>query len=369
MAADRIDVLGLARDVWRGRRIVALTTAATVAVGLFAAIFGEVKYRVRVVVVPQTGRQMSGGNLQGLAAMAGMAGIDLSGADGSGGLPPALYPMVAASVPFQKELMSAAVPVAAHAEEVTLLDYFTGRGYRPFSLFPFIVDHTVGLPRTVLGTLRGKRATAETIVPRSDMVGLTARESVCMRQLARLVTVDVNEKSGYIAIEATMPEALMAAAVARRTQELLQEYVTLFKVQKVRADLDFIEKRYEEVRVDFEARRRALAEFQDSHRDITSALARTRESRLEDEYRLAFSLYSELASRREEARIAVKEDTPEFTVVEPATVPFERAAPRRARIAAASLVAGLVLGAALALVLPAAGWAAPRGRGKKKAIQ
>jgi uncharacterized protein involved in exopolysaccharide biosynthesis len=364
MDPAKIDILGAARDVWRRRAVVARVAAAVVAVGIFAALFGEVKYSSRVVVVPQTGQQ-TGGGLQGLAAVAGMAGIDLSGASETGGLNPSMYPMVASSVPFRKELIRTAVPVSGHDGPVTLLDYFTEPGYRPFSLFPFLADYTVGLPRTLLDAVRRRRGEGAAAVEVPGVEGLTPRESECMRRLERRVAVDVNEKNGYIALSATMPEPVMAAAVARRAQELLQDYVTRFKVQKVQADLDFIEERYEEARVDFEERQRALAEFQDSHRDITSALARTRESRLENEYQLAFSLYSELAGRREQARIAVKEDTPVFTVVEPATVPFERAAPKRARMAAASLVAGLGLGVALALALPA-GWSVRNMKRKKR---
>jgi len=354
MTEDTIDIAELARGVWHRRRLVVRTAAAAVAVGLFVALFGEVKYRSRVVMVPQTGQQASGSGLQGLAAVAGMAGIDLSSGNTSGGLSPALYPMVVSSVPFQKELMRTAVPLDGHGE-VTLIDYFTERGYRRFSLFPFLADYTVGLPHTLIDAVRMRRERddAHSATESSGIEGLTVRENESMRRMAHLVAIEVNDKNGYIALEATMPEARMAAAVASRAQELLQDYVTRFKVEKVQADLDFIETRYEEVRIDFEARQRALAEFQDSHRDITSALARTSESRLENEYQLAFSLYSELATRREQARIAVKEDTPVFTVVEPATVPFERAAPKRVRIVVASLALGLALGVALALALPA----------------
>jgi len=368
MEPRKIDLIGLARDVWRGRGVVVRTVCVCVAVGLVVALFGEVKYGARAVVVPQTDDRSESGNFQGLAAVAGMAGIDLSGVGGSGGLSPGLYPMVVASVPFQKELMATAVPVDGREGEVTLIDYFTERGYRPFSLFPFIRDYTVGLPRTILDAVR--RGLPAPTVPSEGgerMQGLSGREYECLRRLAGRVTVEVNEKSGYITIAATMPEARMSAAVARRAQELLQEFVTRFKAQKAQAELDFIDERYGEVKVDFEARQRALAEFQDSHSDITSALARTAESRLDNEYRLAFSLYSELAAQREQARIAVKKNTPVFTVIEPVAVPVERAAPKRMRTMMASVVAGVMLGAALALVWPRLSWpSAARRTGTKK---
>jgi LPS O-antigen subunit length determinant protein (WzzB/FepE family) len=103
------------------------------------------------------------------------------------------------------------------------------------------------------------------------------------------------------------------------------------------------------VKADFEEKQRVLALWQDSHRDISSAVARTEEDRLQNEYNLAFSLYSELASQREQARIQVKEDTPVFTILEPVVVPLERTSPKRVQIMIMSLFMGLMLGAAVVL--------------------
>jgi uncharacterized protein involved in exopolysaccharide biosynthesis len=121
-------------------------------------------------------------------------------------------------------------------------------------------------------------------------------------------------------------------------------------VQKVQADLDFIEERYVELKTDFEDKQEVLAAFQDSHRNLSSALARTQESRLQNEYTLAFSIYSELARQREQARIKVKEDTPVFTIVEPVTVPIEKAAPKRVMIMVMSLFLGIFAGAGWVLM-------------------
>jgi hypothetical protein len=347
---DEIDIAGLVRSLWSRRWFIAKVTGAAVLLGLAAALLGEVKYTAGSVIVPQTGQKTSGGNLQGLAAI---AGINL-GAERQGELlSPMVYPMVAGSVPFQKDLMHSQITIPGHDGPVTLLEYFTGNGYRKFSLFPFLKKYTLGLPGLAVRAVRGNRPNA----PQPDSLGggiesLTPDENRCMGILVKLVGVAVNERNGYISLSATMPEAAMAAQVAARAQELLQEYITRFKLQKVEANLDFVEARYKEVKADFEAKQRALAKFQDANRDISLAIARSRENSLSNEYDLAFSIYSEMARQKEQARIEVKEDTPIFTVVEPVTVPVERSAPRRGRIMIISLFLGLLAGAGLALVLP-----------------
>jgi uncharacterized protein involved in exopolysaccharide biosynthesis len=248
--------------------------------------------------------------------------------------------------------MHSRVSVSGHDEPVTLLEYYTESGYRKFLLFPFLAKYTLGLPGVVLGAIRGKKPDAVSDSLPKGVDALTADENECMEILAKLVSVTVNEKSGYISLSATMPEALMSAQVAARAQELLQDYITRFKLEKVQANLDFVEARYKEVRADFETKQRALAAFQDANRDIASAVARTRESRLSNEYDLAFSIYSEMARQREQAQIKVKEDTPIFTVVEPVTVPIEKSAPRRAFILAVSLFLGIFAACGLVLIIP-----------------
>jgi uncharacterized protein involved in exopolysaccharide biosynthesis len=164
------------------------------------------------------------------------------------------------------------------------------------------------------------------------------------------VVVKVDEKNGYIALSASMPRPVMAAQVAAQAKRLLEKYITRFKLQKAQSNLNFIEARYEEVKADFEETRRALAAFRDANHSITSAVAAMRESSLENEYDLAFAIYSELARQREQARISVKEDTPVFTVIEPVTVPMHRSAPKRKIILAVSLVLGLAAGAGLVML-------------------
>ncbi len=347
---EEIDIAELVRTLWARRKFIALVAGVFLLLGLIVALFGEVKYTASVVVVPQTGKAPSGGNLQGLAAM---AGINIGSGEQGDLLSPMVYPMVVGSVSFQKELMHTAVTVEGVDGPVTLLDYFTEDGYRKFSLFPFLRKYTLGLPGVIIGAIRGKSSDNPVFdeLP-SGVEVLTADEDECMEILAKRVAINVDEKNGYISLSATMPDALMSALVAVRAQELLQEYVTRFKLQKVQANLDFIEARYVEAKADFESTQRALARFQDANRDIASAVARTRESRLSNEYELAFAIYSEMARQREQASIKVKEDTPIFTVVEQVTVPTKKSAPRRVQIVMICLFLGLMAGVGFVLVQP-----------------
>ena len=64
--------------------------------------------------------------------------------------------------------------------------------------------------------------------------------------------MNLNDKDGYITLSVDMPEPLAAAQLAAKVQELLQRYVTDFKIQKVKANLEFVEGRYEEAKKEYE---------------------------------------------------------------------------------------------------------------------
>lgn len=345
-----IDLIEVIRKLWAKRKFILKVTVVFMAFGVLIALFSPKEYTAGCTMVPQIGEKTTGGNLSGLAAM---AGINLGSNSGGDVLMPNVYPKILSSVPFQKELMQTEVKFEDYEQPVRLLDYYTGEEYRKFSLLGTIKKYTIGLPGLILGALSKEEATPG--LPDSASSGiqsLSKEEDDCMKILANLVTLTVNDKEGYITLSASMPEPVAAAQLAYKVQVLLQKYVTEFKIEKARANLEFIEERYADAKSEFERKQEELAEFRDANRNFASAVAKTTEERLSNEYAVVLGVYSELAKQREQANIQVKEDTPIFAVVEPVTVPTERSKPKRALICVAFTFLGGFCGVGLVLVLP-----------------
>lgn len=347
---NEIDLVEVVRKLWAKRNFILKVTAVFMVLGLLVAIFSAKEFTAGCTIVPQTGEKSMGGSLGGLAAM---AGINL-GSMGSGEtLSPKIYPKVLQSVPFQKELMATPIKFEEYDEPVELLAYFTDDKYAKFSLFGTIGKYTVGLPFVILKAIRGEQP--EIAIPQGGsyiLETLTKDEDECRKILSERVSLNLNEKDGYITLSVDMPEALAAAQLAARVQEMLQKYITEFKIEKAKANLTFVEERFAEAKQHFEQRQEDLAAFRDANRNFASAVAKTTEERLSNEYNVALGVYSELAKQREQANIQVKEDTPIFTVVEPVTVPSERSKPKRALILIAFTFLGGFIGIGLVLVLP-----------------
>jgi uncharacterized protein involved in exopolysaccharide biosynthesis len=181
---------------------------------------------------------------------------------------------------------------------------------------------------------------------------LSEKEYRCMRVLQNTINLNVNEKEGILTLSAKMPEAVAAAQLVAAIQQMLQRYVTEFKIEKAQVKLQFIEERYADAKKSFENKQEELAAFRDANRNVASAIAKTVEERLSNEYAVALSVYSELAKQREQAGIQVKEDTPIFTIVEPVTVPLERSKPKRTFIFLAFTCLGFFAGIGIVLALP-----------------
>lgn len=347
---QEIDLLEILGRLWRERKFIFKVTFVFLVLGILVALFSSKVYTAQCSIVPQTSSKSAGGNLSGLAAM---AGINLGGGESGELLSPKIYSMIINSVPFQKDLMQVKIKFQEYEEPVPLFDYYTDDKYQKFSLLGVIKKYTIGLPGVIIGALKGKDEKDLPIVEDSTMIeSLSEKEDICVKAIKAAISFNLNEKEGYFILAANMPEPLAAAQLAAATQKLLQKYVTAFKIEKVENNLEFVEGRYQDAKREFEAKQQELAAFRDANRNFALEKARTNEERLKTQSDLLFSVYSELAKQREQANIQVKETTPIFTVVNPVTVPIERTKPKRGLICIAFAILGGFIGMALVLVLP-----------------
>ena len=318
--------------------------------GVLVALFSPKVYTAGSTLVPQSGEKNVSGNLSGLASM---VGINLGSMNGGEVLSPKIYPKIIASVPFQKELMNTALTFEEIDHPVTLFDYYTNDTYEKFSLIGFIKKYTIGLPGVIMEAIRGKDTTS--IVPtgaNSLIQYMTKDELEVSKKLKDIISLNVNDKDGYVQLSAELPEPLAVAQLAQQAQALLQKYITEFKLEKVASNLKFVEDRYNETKNDFEEKQKELARFQDRNKNFSSAMAKIEEERLTAEYTLANNVYNELAKQLEQAKIAVKETTPILTVVDPVVIPNERSKPKRALICILFTFLGGFAGIGVVLGLP-----------------
>ena len=244
---EEIDLVEVIKKLWKNRKLIIKVTVVAMVVGIFVALFSATEYSASCTLVPQSGEQKTSGGLSGLAAM---AGINLNLGGGGDVLSPTMYPRVLSSVPFQKEMMQMPLTIEGVDHSVTLFDYYTKEEYQKFNLLRAIKKYTIGLPGVIMGAIRGEEDTTQVKSGSSAIQSLSPDEKKVSEALGQIVSLNVNDKDGYVELSASMPEALAAAEVAQYAQNLLQRYITEFKIEKVASNLAFIQQRYDEAKAE-----------------------------------------------------------------------------------------------------------------------
>ena len=341
VADDEIDLLALVKTLWNGRKTIILSVISGAILGVFVALLSPVEYTATTVMVPQLGGD-SQSKLGGLGGLAALAGINLDMNQGSE-LSPMIYPQIVSSVPFQLELMNAPLNFQEYSMPVSLFDYYTK--YSKPSILGTVKKYTLGLPFVILKAIKGQPKVLKLSSDTTQLpISLTEDQVTVQKALESMVSLDLNAKEGYITLITNMPEALPAAQLAQKAQLLLQKYITEFKIEKTKANLNFIQERYNETKAEFEKAQVSLAMINDRNKDFTSGLSRIETERIQTRYTISFSVFQELAKQLEQAKIQVKKETPVFTIVEPVTVPSEKSKPKKAMIVAIWIFLGGIIG-------------------------
>jgi len=336
---DEIDLIALAKTMWEGRRTIIKTVIFFALLGLFVALFSKKEYEASTIMVPQIDNPSS--KLGGLSSLASLAGFNMDMNAGANAISPVLYPKIISSVNFQLEIMNAEYLFEELENPISLLDYYL-TVHKP-GLFGIIRKYTIGLPGLIISSIRGEQSD-EVSDSYSEIYKLTKDQDEVRKIIEKNLSLELNDKEGYLTLVSRFHQASLSAQVAQKSQKLLQEYVTQFKVEKALAQLEFIKERYEENKSEFEEAQSKLAAFRDANKNISSEIMRTHEERLQNEYQLAFDVYSELAKQLEQSLIKVEEDTPVFSVIKAVVVPNERSKPKRMTILIISMFLGVVSG-------------------------
>ena len=350
---DEIDLVALIKKLWLNRGLIIKCTCVFMVLGLVVAFVSPKVFTASCDVVPQT--SSGSGSKSQMSSLAKLAGINLSQEQEVATLSPLVYENIMNSTKFRKELMQTKIKFAEVEQPVSFFEYYTSEEYNKPSVIDYIKKYTIGLPGVILGAIRGEQPAPDYSAlggEGSQIETTTKEEYKAMKLLGEAVSLALDDKKGFVTITVNMPEPLAAAQLAQATVDLLQEYITVFKVEKVKSNLDFVQSRYDEVKAEFEDVQARRARYRDANHNTIKNQARIEMERLEAEYQLAMNVYSELAMQLEQAKIKVKETTPILTIINPVTVPYKKSAPSRPTILLAFTFLGCVLGMGCVLGIP-----------------
>ena len=333
--SDEIDLRDLIIPLWKARKQILLIATLCGILGGIVGFLTPATYTAGSTFLPQTAQ--AGGGLSGsLGGLASLAGINLNTPMSGGDIPPSMYATVLASEPFRKRILDAKIWV--NGDSLSYREYLVNQ---PKSVVGTILEYTIGLPGKIAGS--GKEEVA--ILSPGELQALSDIENELHKALAGKISIANDKKEGVVSLTVVEGDPMIAAQVAKVTEEVLQDWIIEHKVKNAKAQYDFIAKQFETKEKEFFSIQDQLASYMDRNQNVLSATYLTRLERLQAEFDLLNTVYSELAKQKEQAAIQLSKDTPTFSVLDPVKVPKEKTGPKKSIYVLGAFFIGLILAA------------------------
>jgi uncharacterized protein involved in exopolysaccharide biosynthesis len=295
--------------------------------GLIISFGSKKEYKASCMLLPESSESQKM-NLGGLGNMMGLlGGIELGNISATGStITPDLYPEIAKSLPFQLKILNKSIYFNKLDTPITPFHYFK-EIYKP-SLLGYIFKFTFGLPFEIKKWISvNNKNLEEQYYSNDEIIKISREDRRIIEKFKERITVEVDKKTSIITIIVEMPDPIAAAEVAYNSYEVLTEYVIDYKISKAQENLNFVQERYNESKDKFQRAQESLALFNDQNKNVVTAMAQTEQQRLQNEFDIAFDIFKGLSSQLEQAKIAVKEETPVVKILEPVTIPTEKSYP------------------------------------------
>ncbi|MBQ6549312.1 MAG: chain-length determining protein [Prevotella sp.] len=268
--------------------------------------------------------ELSGGSSSksGLASLASSFGVNLGSALGNTteALFPTLYPELMNSVDFKTSLFEVPVTREEDQQSFTYYNYLMNEQKSPW--------WSVGM-KAFFGLFGSDEEEPEAKV---DPFKLTMEQSNIVKTIDENVVCDVDKKTMVITINVTDQDPLICATMADSVKTRLQKFITDYRTSKARVDLEYNLKLSREAKVKYEQARDRYVAFSDSHRDVSSQSAQTKQADLQNEMNMQQQIYQQVVAQLQQAEMKVQQETPAFTTLQSATVPVRKTGPKRAQM-------------------------------------
>lgn len=320
-----IDLLELAMKLWNQRKKILIWCLVGAVLGIVVAFSLPKEYDTSVKLAPEiVGGSKVGGSLGAMAAMVGLGGAAQAGSDA---VNPQLYPDVVSSVPFLVDLFDVPVEDIDGEHKVTVREYMEQDLKSPWW------SAIISAPFKLIALLMPKDDEEDGAGKNGvDKFHLTRSEYEVVQALQNRISASVDTKTAVITINVQMQDPMVSAMLADTVVYNLQKYITDYRTNKARNDLQYAELLDSEAKANYYKAQQKYADYLDRNQGLILHSAQTTMERLENEMTLAFNLYNQTSQQVQLAKAKVQENTPVYATVTPATVPMKPSSPRKAMI-------------------------------------
>lgn len=268
-------------------------------------------YKSNVTLSPESSVSSGVSNFSSLAEM---VGLNFNMANGSDAIYPEIYPDLIRSNDFLVGLFDVEVTSQDSTIQTTYYDYIKNKQKVPWWTLPikWIKDL---LPQDEDGVQQPGKA--------PDPFMLTKEQDGIANSISGNINCSVDKKTNVISIEVTAQDPLIAATMTEVVRRQLQVFITNYRTNKARSDMEYIQGLCDEAFADYEVARKKYSEFSDANQNILLSSYRMKQEELENEMTLKYESYKQLSEQLQITKAKVQEHTPAFTIVQMASVPLK----------------------------------------------
>jgi Uncharacterized protein involved in exopolysaccharide biosynthesis len=339
---DEIDIMELLRKLLKEWRLILKWCGIAAVAGLVIGFSIPKVYTVNSKMAPESVSKSAGGSLGSLASL---AGISLGSMNTADAVYPDLYPDIVSSTPFVVELFPAQVDFKYKKENMSSDFYTYLKDYNRSPWWGKVFSAPFKALGWVMGLMREKEEKVEGYAV-LDPSALTQEQADIAKAIRESIVLSVDKKTSVITLTVSAQDPRVAAKISEEVISRLQTYVTNYRTEKSRQDLEYYENLYEEAKEEYFASQQRYASYVDRNQGVILQRVKTEQERLQNEMNLNYQLYNACAQQLQTAKAKVQQETPVFTVINPPQVPLKRDKPSKITI----LVACIFLGAAVAAV-------------------
>ena len=319
-----IDFMHLFHLGWKHRKLYFIVLPIAFVLACIYAFSIPKVYKCEVMLAPELSTTRSSNTLSSLARSFGMRIGSNALGNGSEALLPNLYPDLMNSVDFKTSLFSIQVCAEDSVTPKSYYDYLLNDQKRPW--WSAAIGGTIG-------AIKDMFAKEDTIdQSRVDPFKLTKQQSRIVKALTKKVVCTVDQKTLVITIDVTDQDPLICATVADSVKKRLQDFITDYRTNKARIDLEYNRKLCAEAKARYEKARQRYVVFADANQDVILQSVRTKLTDLENEMQLQFNAYQTYVAQVQNAEAQVQQETPAFTTLQSATVPLIADSPVKKKI-------------------------------------
>ena len=293
---EEIDLVEILKKIYKSRKFILIISFSFALIGVAVAMLSPIKFSSETIFITQNQES----NSSSLSGVASLVGINLGTSNFGGEIPSSMYPQVTQSPKFKRLLLNSNID-------------FDNK----INLKQYLIDYY--------------KLNTENDKINSDLY-VSKLENHCFKIIDEIISVNVNQKDGFITLSSTLPVAEYSAILTKKAKEILQEIIINNRIESANQNLIFSQQQLEEKKLIFDEIQAKLAYFSDSNLNSVNSFVINERDKLEAEFQIINAVVTELSKQVEQVKLQVSKDTPVFSTIKEAVIPNKRTSPKRTQL-------------------------------------